>query len=482
MTTKSPASRAPIGPKAGFGTIFRAAYPAEEPTPAAVVSPAARFGGEPKVIPGSLRRIALPLGLTLARVRATVEKHCGPGKPGLPPGLTEADLERERPTVTLDQLIAELNGELKEKRKSRFGGHDPVEDENLPPLVYYDAEQTLPKVPGGCTVLVIGPKSSHKTGLILKKSLDAIEHRRAKVLFIATEGAHGIRKTRLPAARRARGMSDETIRAHWRTEPAHFNLLTDRAELIEAYRDFNPDIVVLDVLAKSVPGNFNASELVTSIMTAADDLAAGFDATVIISTHPNKDSGDGSASGSVFFGALTFAEWHIRRQGEDAVRCWVDKMKDGPAEFAVFYKVNTNADGTPIIGDVTAEELREIERKTVGPVKSPEGLEATELGKKILPLLRQAAKDGKLPIEVRTIAEALVLQEHGNGASENDFKRNVESEQKQIRRQIGADAKPGPLYELAEIDRYGRLITKPAYRLRLPERYRKPAAEIPARH
>ena len=130
--------------------------------------PAARFGAEPKVIPGSLRRIALPPGLALARVRATVEKHCGPGKPGLPPGLTEADLERERPTVTLDQLIAELNGELKEKRKSRFGGHDPVEDENLPPLVYYDAEQTLPKVPGGCTVLVIGPKSSHKTGLILK--------------------------------------------------------------------------------------------------------------------------------------------------------------------------------------------------------------------------------------------------------------------------------------------------------------------------
>ena len=127
---------------------------------------------------------------------------------------------------------------------------------------------------------------------------------------------------------------------------------------------------MLDVLAKSVPGNFNASELVTSIMTAADNLAAGFDATVIISTHPNKDSGDGSASGSVFFGALTFAEWHVRRQGEDAVRCWVDKVKDGPAESRCS-KGQCERDGTPIIGDVTAEELRGID-ETVGAVTDSE--------------------------------------------------------------------------------------------------------------
>ncbi len=71
--------------------------------------PAARFGAEPKVIPGTLRRIALPPSLSMARVKATLEKHCGPGKPGLPPGLTEADLERERPTITFDEMIKELN-------------------------------------------------------------------------------------------------------------------------------------------------------------------------------------------------------------------------------------------------------------------------------------------------------------------------------------------------------------------------------------
>ncbi len=169
-------------------------------------------------------------------------------------------------------MIADLNGTLKEKRKVRFPHHDPVEAEDLPPLVYLDVERTIAeKYRGGCRVLVVGSKSTHKTELLIREIARRDRAPRRLVLFIATEGAHGIRKTRLKAARRARGMSDDMIRDHWRTVPEHFNLLspTDRAELIEDYREFNPDIVVLDVLAKSVPGNFSASEVVTGIMPSS---------------------------------------------------------------------------------------------------------------------------------------------------------------------------------------------------------------------
>ena len=51
-----------------------------------------------------------------------------------------------------------------------------------------------------------------------------------------------------------------------------------------------------------------------------------------------------------------------------------------------------------------------------------------------------------------------MFQEHGDGASENVFKRDVESEQKQIRRQVGT--MPDPVRSMNGGDR----PLRPAYR------------------
>src|SRR6516162_8276376 len=92
--------------------------------------------------------------------------------------------------------------------------------------------------------------------------LDAIERHGAQVLFIAAEDANGVAKTRLPAACKARGKELKQIDPYWRTETETFDLLsdTDRADLIEAYREFAPNLIFIDVLTRVVTADINAPE------------------------------------------------------------------------------------------------------------------------------------------------------------------------------------------------------------------------------
>jgi hypothetical protein len=143
------------------------------------------------------------------------------------------------------------------KRKNRFGGRTASEGEKLPPITYCDWDELLPRIPGeGCVGYLIGESGTHKTGTAILLALDAIETEGARVLYIAAEGALGVEKVRVPAARKARGMSLEILDAHWRVESETFNLLseTDRADLIAAYREFAPDMVIVDVMTLVAPG------------------------------------------------------------------------------------------------------------------------------------------------------------------------------------------------------------------------------------
>jgi hypothetical protein len=313
----------------------------------------------------------------------------------------------------------------------------PSEGASLPPLTYFDRDRILPQVPGGCTVTVIGAKSSHKTGLVMKKCLDAIEETGARVLYIATEGANGIETARLPAYREARDMSWETLDAHWNTVAVRFNLASapDHEDLIAAYRDFKPDIVVIDVLGKAAPGmDLNAPATGTLLMTMADDLAEAFNATVIIPMHPKRDGVE--ALGSIFFGALTFAEWHCSRE-DDQVKVWVEKMKDGKAEFAVHYGITWTASGdVPIIREPTVTEISEARKRSGEPTIKTE----------VINILLQAQRSMTL-IEM---AEQLT----GNPHQVENWETRRDSERRQLNRLIGTDKKPGVLAPLMKRDRH----------------------------
>jgi hypothetical protein len=103
------------------------------------------------------------------------------------------------------------------KRKNRFGGRTASEGEKLPPIIYWDLQETLPRIPGEGGYL-IGETGTHKTGTAIMMALDAIEEHGARVLYIAAEGALGVEKIRVPAARKAKGMSLDELDAHWRVE------------------------------------------------------------------------------------------------------------------------------------------------------------------------------------------------------------------------------------------------------------------------
>lgn len=271
-----------------------------------------------------------------------------PGSRGLPdPAVWKVEQYAPPPPDELEQATI--------KSKRRFAGRTPSEDARQPPLEYWDADNTLPHIPGGCAGLAYGPRSSHKTGLVLKKFADAAFNRSARVLYIAAEGAHGIGKMRLPRVCEQRGRRIEDLDECWRTISTAPNLLSERdlAELIEEYHDFNPDLIAVDTVTRAAPGaDINSPMVGVGIVLGMETLATAFNALVLGITHPGKDASRG-AIGSKLVEDLSFFVWQLSHEA-GVVRAYIDKMKDGPAEFTVPYRVM--AGGVPVVVDCSAEE------------------------------------------------------------------------------------------------------------------------------
>jgi hypothetical protein len=225
------------------------------------------------------------------------------------------------------------------KARTRFGGLSPSEGATLPPLTYWDEAKTLPRSNmGGCVGFLVGQYGSHKTGTAIMLALDAIQCHGARVLFIAAEDANSVAKVRLPAACKARAIKLADIDAHWRTETETFDLLSesDRGEMIQAYREFAPDLIIIHVLTRVVAADINAPETGMRVMQAVYALAAPFGATVVIAHHPGLNS-SGRPMGSSLFTSL--ADFCLTASHKDGViSTKVEKMKNGPDNFTVCYK------------------------------------------------------------------------------------------------------------------------------------------------
>jgi hypothetical protein len=294
----------------------------------------------------------------------------------------------------------------------------PQEDADLPPLTYFDKQNTLPCVPDGAVMVVSGAKSSHKTGLVIKKCLDAIEECGTRVLYCALEGGHGIKTARLPSAREARGMDWELLNTNWRTDNAGLNLLNDasRAALIEAHKDFKPGIVVIDVLTRAVGGeDINPPAAGQKIHNCGDALSAAFGgALVILIHHPNKNSKTGS-TGSALIEDLAYAVWHVSRDG-GLIKGWVEKMKDGPAEFMVNYRVDVHKtvpyirDEKPAEKNARLPQPSELYLAVVGVLSEKPGV-AVSLDDVAAELNKQGGK-----VQPRTLKRHIVGEKGPNGS------------------------------------------------------------------
>ncbi|HEV8032032.1 MAG TPA: AAA family ATPase [Stellaceae bacterium] len=268
---------------------------------------------------------------------------------------------------SIEALIADLN---KPRSRFGFGGCRPSEGKRAPPLTYFDEHKTLPKVPHeGCIGFMIGSRGNHKTGTLIKYGLDACDAG-YRVLFIAAEDAHGIKKLRLPAAIEARGREEDHYDDLWITESASLVLRSreHREDLIATFRDFAPNLVFIDVLAKTIAGSdVNAAKDAGEIVAAMEEIAKGFGgATVLATRHPPLAT-DGRGTGSNEFVSLAYFQWLISAAG-GIVTVHADKIKNGPDDFDVRYKIVEGGGGVPVIAEASVSDLAEAQRRTVRAV------------------------------------------------------------------------------------------------------------------
>lgn len=276
-----------------------------------------------------------------------------------------------------DEDVRALAAQVVERLRqatSRWVFRTPAEDAARPPLTYWDKQGMMPRVIGGCSLIVCGVRSSHKTGVVMKKCLDAVFEKGAKVLYLAPEGAHGIGTARLPAACAQRGKKLEDLTGHWYTLPFAPGLVSEAEidELITKCREvsFEPDIIVIDTLTRALKGfDINAPQTGAALIAGMERMGAAFNALVAAITHPGKDDSKGSI-GSSLIESLAFAIWGVRRV-DDAVFVTIEKMKDGPAEFTKAFKVEHQANGVPVITDPAPGEHLVAARKDDAAVSEP---------------------------------------------------------------------------------------------------------------
>jgi len=344
-------------------------------------------------------------------------------------------------------------------QRRRYTFHTPVEDADQEPLTYWDDQRRqsiLPRLPGGCAVIVWGKRSSHKTGVVMKECLDACD-KGAGVLYLAAEGGHGIKTARLPAACLHRRRELAELAGRWHTFDCAPGLLSsaDIDELIAECKaqGFHPNIIVVDTLTRAAGGaDINSPAVGASLIHGMERLATAFDATVIGITHPGKDISRG-AIGSIQVENLSFAIWKISSLNDNTVRLWLDKMKDGPAEFDVLFRVERVNGGVPVVTDLPPGE-----RVNFGAADDPKDKAKFDFKLDVLRALRTRWEEGySEPLALVAVAEALV----GNAITGDERGNAVESAEKRLRRHAYKGEVPGILAELMRCDSRGLPLRHP---------------------
>ncbi len=270
------------------------------------------------------------------------------------------------PSVLLERMPGLATAvEANRNARHRFMGRKPSEGAKRPPLQFWDdhrGKRLIPRLPGGCAIVVYGPQGSHKSGVLLRELVDLVIRKGARVLYIAAEGAHGIETARLPALLRAHGLPIEALDENWITADIAPDVLNPNeiTDLIACYADFKPDLIVFDTGTRCLGmSDINNTAIGTAAIKAMEAVGRPFDATVFYVTHPGKDT-DRGAIGSKQQENQAFGQWLIGHDGDGMISVSVEKMKDGPTHFSVPFRVNR--EGVPVVAELSTAELARHQR------------------------------------------------------------------------------------------------------------------------
>lgn len=189
-----------------------------------------------------------------------------------------------------------------------------------------------------------------------------------RVLYIGAEGAHGLGTQRFPAHAESLGITLETLAEHVRIVPEPVRL-TDGASvaaLIAANRDWRPDIVIVDTLSRCIAGeDENSAATGAKVHDAGKLIAAGFGgATVLLVHHTGKDEAKGARGSSAIIADADFVLKLAADKAAGTARLRVEKMRDGPADYDVHFRVTPAANGVPIARRIEPGEYRSLTAST----------------------------------------------------------------------------------------------------------------------
>jgi hypothetical protein len=136
---------------------------------------------------------------------------------------------------------------------------------------------------------------------------------------------------------------------------------------IDAKRDLNPHIIVLDTLATAVAGEDENSSKAAAFLTAngpAGRIRDAFNALVILPAHQGKDAGKTVRGHSGFMGNADVVLHVEAVKAAGAIKVTVEKMRDGRDGFSIYFKVPPAGSVTvPAPEKITEEEYLVLRRR-----------------------------------------------------------------------------------------------------------------------
>jgi hypothetical protein len=175
----------------------------------------------------------------------------------------------------------------------------------------------------------------------------------------------------------------------------------DHEALREAYCEFAPNLIFVDVLTKVALGiDINGPEGAQRVINASYELAERFQCPVVFAHHPGKDDTRGMM-GNYLLEALADFVWKVSTVG-GKVRVHVDKLKDGEAGRTVWFDIDISCQ-VPVIKDSTGTQLRRTD-----PVVDD---------------IRAIMRDAKSELELNAVVQQLRDRGLAVGLADDDLKR-----------------------------------------------------------
>jgi len=200
------------------------------------------------------------------------------------------------------------------------------------------------------------------------------------VVYIASEGGAGFRK-RVAAARREHRIDPAAPFALVTTAPNLGTAQGDVPDLVRSIREqcqalgWKVTVVVLDTLARSIPGaDENSARDLGFFIANADAIARELGVVVIVVHHAGKAADRGMRGSSALHGAAD-AEWEV--SAADAGRLVkVVKMKDGADDLALGFdlvsvEVGRDEDGDPVTTCIVDIHVARKQKETSSVKREP---------------------------------------------------------------------------------------------------------------